>query len=317
MHPDAAKPPLFLLLRLQLPTHSAEEPEDVTERRLMEAQLRQAQKLEGIGQLAAGIAHEINTPIQFVTDNLGFLRESWTAVAALLERCREAINSEQVSLISEMKIVFERAEADYDLGFRLVEVPKSIDQSLDGANRVAQIVRAMREFSHPDTPEKVQINLNNAIRSTITVARNEWKYCAEIVADLDENLPLVVCHPGDINQVILNLIVNAAHAISDKARDGQRGRITISTRLANEMVEIAIADTGAGIPDEIRTRVFEPFFTTKAVGKGTGQGLALAHGIVVKKHHGKIWFQTETGLGTTFFVQIPYDSQSLEKDENA
>lgn len=199
----------------------------------------------------------------------------------------------------------EEAERKLDLEFIVAEVPHAIDQSLDGAQRVAKIVRAMKEFSHPDSAEKTETDLNRAIESTITVARNEWKYVADVTTNLDVALPRVVCYPGDINQVILNLLVNAAHAIKDKAKEGEKGMITVSTATRGEFAEISVSDTGTGIPEAIRTRIFDPFFTTKEVGKGTGQGLSLAHTLVVKKHSGKIWFETEMGRGTTFFIHLP------------
>ena len=278
---------------------------DITERRELETQLRQAHKLEGIGQLAAGIAHEINTPTQFVTDNLTFLRDSWSAVHTLLEMYRRAIRDAAATLGAEVTARLQEAERNLDLGFIVAEVPRAIDQSLDGARRVAKIVRAMKEFSHPDSAEKMDTDLNRAIESTITVARNEWKYVAEIATELDEALPMVLCFGGDINQVILNLLVNAAHAIKEQAKVGQKGLITVSTRSRGEFAEISVTDSGTGIPDAIRSRIFDPFFTTKEVGKGTGQGLALAYTVIVKKHGGKIWFETEMGRGTTFFIHLP------------
>jgi PAS domain S-box len=286
-------------------THFLALKEDISERRILESQLRQAQKLEGIGQLAAGIAHEINTPTQFVTDNLVFLKESWSEAKELIDKYRESFQAIRSSLTADTVAAIEAAERDADLEFIEAEIPKAVDQSLDGERRVAEIVRAMKEFSHPDSAEKVQVDLNECIRSTITVARNEWKYCAELVTKLDESLPPVMCHPGEINQVILNLIVNGAHAIREKNKNGEKGRITISTRSMGSVVEIGIADSGTGIPEEVQSRIFEPFFTTKDVGKGTGQGLALAHSAIVRKHQGKIWFDTEQGVGTTFFIHLP------------
>jgi len=278
---------------------------DITERRALESQLRHARKLEGIGQLAAGIAHEINTPTQFVTDNLTFLRDSWKSTHELLEQYRGAIRNAGETLQAGVAAALQQAEQSCDLDFIASEVPRAIDQSLDGAHRVARIVRAMKEFSHPDSADKTATDLNKAIESTITVARNEWKYVSEIVKEFDETLPAVVCYPGDINQVVLNLIVNAAHAIKEKVTDEEKGTITVSTRMRGEDVEIAVKDTGDGIPEAIRNRVFDPFFTTKEVGKGTGQGLALAYTVVVKKHEGKIWFETEVGRGTTFYITLP------------
>ena len=286
-------------------THFAAIKEDITERRTLESELRQAQKLEGIGQLAAGIAHEINTPTQFVTDNLTFLNDAWKDTLQLLEQYREAVRANRGKLAPELIEHLGQAEQTCDIEFIRREVPSALAQSLEGAGRVAGIVRAMKEFSHPDCVDKTETHLNQAILSTITVARNEWKYVAEIETHLDETLPPVVCYPGEMNQVILNLIVNAAHAIHEKTKGKEKGRIEISTRARGAFVEIAVSDTGMGIPQEIQARIYEPFFTTKEVGKGTGQGLALAHSVVVKKHLGKIWFETEPGVGTTFFLQIP------------
>jgi signal transduction histidine kinase len=197
------------------------------------------------------------------------------------------------------------AEKKGDLEFITDEIPRAVVQGLDGARRVASIVRAMKEFSHPDSAAKTETDLNKGISSTIMVARNEWKYVAEVITDFDDALPPVICYPGEVNQVILNLLVNAAHAIKDQMKDHGKGKITVSTKKRDDCVEISISDTGTGIPEEIEARVYEPFFTTKDVGKGTGQGLAFAHSVVVKKHLGKIWFETEAGCGTTFFIQLP------------
>lgn len=289
--------------------------EDVTERRALESELRQAQKLEGIGQLAAGIAHEINTPTQFVTDNLTFLLESWQRSAPLLKLYRATIHSELCCLKPAVAAEIAEAEQQCDLDFVVDEFPRAIEQSIDGARRVARIVRAMKEFSHPDSAAKSSADLNQGILSTITVARSEWKYVAEIETNLDSELPPIVCYPGEINQVILNLIVNAAHAIRDKADERQKGRIAICTRMLGDLAEISITDNGTGIPEEIQHRIYEPFFTTKDVGKGTGQGLAFSHSVVVKKHQGKIWFETELGRGTTFYIQLPIHGVGEAKEE--
>jgi PAS domain S-box-containing protein len=277
--------------------------EDITERLALEGELRQAQKLEGIGQLAAGIAHEINTPIQFVADNLTFLEGACSSIFGLLESCRPG----EGKSLSEAEAARARAEADCDLEFLRAEVPQAIEQSLEGTRRVATIVRAMKEFSHPDVAEKTYCDLNQGIASTLTIARPEWKDVAEMASDFDETLPPVLCHPGEINQVVLNLIVNAAHAIRERPEKAEKGQITVRTRRRGEFAEIAVSDTGAGIPADIQGRIFEPFFTTREVGSGTGQGLALAHSVVVRKHEGKIWFETEVGRGTTFFIHLPID----------
>ena len=281
---------------------------DITRRKFLEQQLRQAQKLEAVGQLAAGIAHEINTPAQFVGDNLGFLKESWANIADLIHlsrRLREEAGSGslQAQTAAALDTACQRADIDY----LLAEVPGAIEQSWKGMERISEIVRAVKEFSHPGGKEKRPIDINHAINTTITVARNEWKYVAEMVTHLDPNMVPVCCLAGEFNQVILNLIVNAAQAIgaSVAGTDGTKGTITISTTQLPDAVRITIHDTGNGIPEHIRSRVFEPFFTTKPVGQGTGQGLALAHTVIVQRHKGQIWFDSAPGTGTTFFVQLP------------
>ncbi|MEN6439516.1 MAG: PAS domain S-box protein [Syntrophobacter sp.] len=289
---------------------------DTTERRLLERQLVQAQKLESIGQLAAGIAHEINTPTQYVGDNTRFLLDAFTDLERLLDKYA-AIPAEIQSgkpveeLIQEMA----SAEEEADLEYLREEIPRAIQQSLEGVERVSRIVGAMKEFSHPGTTEKAAIDINKAIESTITVARNEWKYVADLVTDLDTTMPFIFCLPGEVNQVILNMIINAAHALAD-AHDGEpgkKGTITVSTHNLGDRAEIHITDTGTGIPENIRSRIFDPFFTTKEVGKGTGQGLAIAHSVIVEKHGGSISFETEMGKGTTFIVSLPIiDVQGLK-----
>jgi signal transduction histidine kinase len=206
-------------------------------------------------------------------------------------------------MVSEAKKALEEADLDY----LSLEVPKAIEQSLDGISRVTEIVRAMKEFSHPGGEDKVATDINRAIQSTITVARNEWKYVSEVVTDFDPQLPTVICFPGEFNQVILNLITNAAHAILDKLGPSpdEKGRIIISTRRDGDWVEIRVSDTGSGIPENIQERVFDPFFTTKETGIGTGQGLAIAHAVIVDKHGGSIDFETEPGEGTTFVIRLP------------
>lgn len=282
--------------------------QDITQRKLLEAQLVQAQKLESIGHLAAGIAHEINTPIQYVGDNTAFLRESFQSIARVLElyqRLHACL--QQAGTCAELVAEGQKVADEADLEYLCREIPRAIEQSAEGVDRVATIVRAMKEFSHPSSEDMQEIDINHAIQSTLTISRNEWKYSAEMETDFDGELPLVRCLAGEFNQVILNLVVNAAHAIAGmlKKNGGEKGRITVSTRRDGESVEIRVKDTGTGIPKEIHSKVFTPFFTTKEVGKGTGQGLALAHSVVVHKHGGTISFETEEGAGTTFIVRIP------------
>jgi len=281
---------------------------DVTERKHGEIQLRQAQKLESIGQLAAGIAHEINTPTQYVGDNTRFLQESFAGLVELLERSRQLAAAVQEGRVEHESLAqFAAAVEKADIEYLAEEVPQAIAQSLEGIDRVAKIVRAMKEFSHPGGQEKTATDINRAIENTVTVSRNEWKYVSDMVTDLDPSLPMVPCLPAELNQTILNLIVNAAQAIADVVGDGpdEKGKITVSTRRDGDWVDIRVSDTGTGIPEGIRDRLFDPFFTTKEVGKGTGQGLGVARSAIVDKHGGTITFETKEGEGTTFIVRLP------------
>ena len=199
------------------------------------------------------------------------------------------------------------AEDEADLDYILTNAPVALDRARDGLGRVAAIVRSMKEFAHPDRKAMAQADLNQAIASTLVIASNEYKYVAEVETRFAE-LPLVNCYGGEINQVVLNLIVNAAHAIGDVVKGTPaKGLITVSTRVLDDSVEIAISDTGRGIPVDVRARIFDPFFTTKEVGKGTGQGLAIAHNVIVDKHAGTLRFETELGRGTTFYIRLPID----------
>ncbi|MEA3207376.1 MAG: two-component system, NtrC family, sensor kinase [Chthoniobacter sp.] len=288
---------------------------DVTERKhaeeqrcLMEVQLRHAQKMESIGQLAAGVAHEINTPTQYIGDNMRFVQDAFRDLAGLLGAQQRLLAAAKGgSITPELIAEVEQAAVTADLEYLSVEVPKALDQALDGVRKVSKIVGALKEFSHPGGHEKTPTDLNHAIQSTITVATNEWKYVAEIVTDLAPDLPLVPCLPDEFNQVILNMVVNASHAIGDVIGDGTKGRgtITITTRLDADAVEIRLRDTGTGIPERVRARIFDPFFTTKGVGRGTGQGLAIAHAVIVDKHGGSIQVESEVGLGSTFILRLP------------
>ena len=291
--------------------------EDITERRLLRDQLLQAQKLESVGQLAAGIAHEINTPTQYIGDNVRFLKKSFANLSSLLsiygrlwtETCNDSVTAtSKQEMLSALKKI--------DAEFLLAEIPKAIDDSLEGVKRVSSLVNAMKEFSHPGTKEKVPLDLNRAIRSTIAVAQNEWRYVAEMETDLDPNLPLVSCLPGEFNQVVLNLIVNAAHAIGDRSqeRNGAKGKIRVQTARCPTGVEIRVGDTGGGIPLEVRAKIFDPFFTTKEIGKGTGQGLAIARSVIVDKHDGSIDFESVLGEGTTFTIRLPHAWQNIPNE---
>jgi len=283
---------------------------DITDRQ----RLQQSQKLESIGQLAAGIAHEINTPTQYIGDNVRFLKDAFGELSSLLEKYDRLLEAAKGNaLFGETVKEISGAAEHTDVDYLLEEIPKSIEQTLEGVARVAKLVGAMKDFSHPGTKDKILLDLNRAIESTITVARNEWKYVADMETDYDSSLPGVLCLPGEFNQVILILIVNAAHAIADVVGDGNsaKGKIKVQTRNCPGWCEIRIQDTGTGIPEKARARIFDPFFTTKEIGKGSGQGLAIARSVVVNKHGGTIHFETEEGKGTTFIVRLPHDGKVL------
>ncbi len=287
--------------RKELEHAQAETERQIHARELIEVELRHSQKLEAIGRLAASIAHEINTPVQFVNDSLNFVQGAGTDLLALIERYR-----------SEHPTTPERtaAEAEFDLEYIADNLPKACERSMEGLARIASIVRSMKAFAHPDQTVMAPAEINGAIESTLTIARGEYKQVADIVTELGE-LPLVTCHVGEVNQVLLNLLVNAAHAIEDVVGpSGGRGRITIRTRAENDQVLISVSDTGAGIPAAIRDRVFEPFFTTKAVGRGTGQGLAIARSVIAK-HGGTLTFESTPGTGTTFRILLPVEPAKL------
>lgn len=281
------------------------------------SQVQQSQKLEAIGRLASGVAHEINTPMQYIGDNIRFIESSWGALSPALQVLVDLPNrlracEDPMDLAALVESLIDQA----DLTFSQREIPSAVSQSLEGVKRVTRIIRAMRDFSHPCDNHKCDVDLNRAIEATITVARNEWKYVADVETHFDAELPLVFCLPAEIQQVILNLIVNAADAIKDVVgKSEERGLIAISTARNDDAVEIRLSDTGRGIPKDIQDKVFEPFFTTKDIGQGTGQGLAIARSIVVQQHGGKIWFETEPGKGTTFVIHLPLQEKKEASGE--
>ncbi len=282
--------------------------EDITDKQRFAAQTALSQKMEAIGQLAAGIAHEINTPIQYIGDNLRFLNKAFSRYAETLQAFQQTTGEHldsaftQADLDSLQEMVRSNKIARYQS-----EIPTAIEEALDGIERVRKIVLAMREFSHPTEREKKLADINHGIETTITISRNEWKYCADIETDFDPALPLVECQIDEINQVVLNMIVNASQAIQEKypIGQGQKGKISISTRQSDEKVMITIGDNGAGIPEEIRDRIFDPFFTTKGVGRGTGQGLSVARNIISKKHQGAIYLDSQLNQGSRFTIELP------------
>ena len=293
---------------------------DITERMNLEMQLMQAKKMESIGQLAAGIAHEINTPAQFVGDNTRFIKEAFADLIQLNRSYETLLDAAKNGGITSDLIEATDASAnEADFEYLAEEIPSAIDQSIDGIGRISNIVRAMKEFSHPGSKERESTDLNKAIENTITVASNEWKYVSDVETELAADLPPVVCFAQELNQVVLNMIVNAAHAIemAQGADSDGKGTITIRTRPVDGEAEIAISDTGCGIPDEIKDRVFDPFFTTKEVGKGTGQGLAMAYKTVVEHHQGRLSVDSTPGKGTTFTIRLPVNGASNDDQEVA
>jgi len=276
---------------------------DLREIKRMEGQLLQGQKLEAIGQLAAGVAHEINTPMQYIRDNLEFLENSFKDLMQLDGAYREALASGGGD---EQQAKIRSVQQEIDLEYLVEEIPKSIAQTTEGIGHVTDIVRSLKAFSHPGTEEMEHHDLSRLLQDTIRVAKNAWKYVAEVKTQFDSTLPEVPCHIGELNQVILNLIVNAAHAIEDVLPDADeaKGVISISTHRLHHMAQIRIQDTGGGIPEEIQDKIYDPFFTTKGVGKGTGQGLAIARAIVVDKHRGTLSLDSKPGQ-TTFIIEIP------------
>ena len=252
--------------------------------RLREVQVRHAQKMEAVGQLAAGVAHEINTPIQFVSDSAYFLQTAFEDLLAFVDGRKSADEA--------------------DLEYLRSQIPKALERTIKGLDRVANIVRALKGFSYTHQGEKVLADPNRLVEDTLLVCKNEYKYIADVMTEL-RTIPLLACHPGDICQVLLNLVVNAAHAIESQAREGQRGQIGIETAFLDDEIVIRVSDDGPGIPEAIQHRIFEPFFTTKEVGRGTGQGLAISRAIVVEGHSGSLEFATSVGKGTTFSVRLP------------
>ena len=281
--------------------------QDITERMQAQMRLAQANKLEAIGQLAAGVAHEINSPMQFIGDNTHFLGEAFEEILKVLDGCRNLLDRSQEGAPAEELMAAAAELGAADLDFLRDKIPTALRRSREGVARVTQLVDAMREFSHPGSTGRTQVDLNRTIESAITVSRNEWKYVADLDMDMDSALPAVLCLPGEISQVIVNLVVNAAHAIGDAVGDGsqEKGQISVTTQRQGDWAEIRIRDTGKGIPPEIQARIFDPFFTTKEVGRGTGQGLAISHDIVVAKHGGELYFESETGVGTAFVIRLP------------
>jgi PAS domain S-box-containing protein len=281
---------------------------DISERKLMQRQLLQALKLKSIGELATGIAHEINTPTQYVGSNIRFIQAQIGSILSVWQRLNSSIKiMKQGKMKSQIISSLEEIIKEVDIDYLTNEIPLALQQSLEGIDHITEIVSAMKEFSHPGYGEKTLTDINHIIESTILVARNQWKYIAELEINLDPDLPSVQAFSGELKQAILNLLVNAADAIADVVGDGShgKGKIVVNTRLDGAWVEILVKDDGIGMPDEIQDLVFDPFFTTKNVGKGSGQGLSITYNIIVERHGGAIYFKSEYGKGTTFTIRLP------------
>ncbi|MFZ5889727.1 MAG: PAS domain-containing sensor histidine kinase [Myxococcota bacterium] len=277
-------------------------------RERLENDLRLAQKLEAIGQLAAGVAHEINTPMQYIGDNVSFLSRSFQRLRDYLGDAKKLLDASDETELADARSALVSAHKKLRLDFMLEQIPKALLASQEGVAHVSNIVRAMKSFARVDQGEKNQADINQALRDTLIVAQNEYKNVASIETDFGD-VPPVNCFIGRLNQVFLNLIVNAAHAIADAKREGP-GRIRVSSRATDGVLEVKIADNGCGVPSEIRHRIFEQFFTTKEVGRGTGQGLAIARNIVVEAHGGSIDFESEVDAGTVFTIRLPIDGHA-------
>ncbi|UWF48220.1 ATP-binding protein [Pseudomonas sp. N3-W] len=275
---------------------SVELQREVDERKQLESQLVQSEKLASLGQLAAGVAHEINNPIGFISSNLGTLDGYFKQLQEMLDAYREAeeaiASGEVIERLGQLR---DRVELD----FLREDIPLLIKESKDGIGRVGQIVKDLKDFSRVDSSEHWQwANLQQGIESTLNIVASELKYKADVVKQYQE-LPEIECLASQINQVIMNLIVNASQAIGP-----ERGIITLRTGVEGENVWIEVQDTGSGIEPHSLQKIFDPFFTTKPVGQGTGLGLSLSYGIV-KKHRGEISVRSEVGVGSTFRVELP------------
>ncbi len=281
---------------------------DITERKTMYMQLLQDQKLKSIGELAAGIAHEINTPTQYINDNTSFLEDAFRKIKILYDKIWEITASSDIESSDHLRLSgLDKIIKENDLEYVMEETPIAISQTREGINRVSKIVKSMKSFSHPGIESKVLQDINKAINDTIVISRNEWKYNSDIETDFDEQIKEISCYPAELNQVLLNIIVNASQAIDEaiEKKSIWRGKINISTKKINGNIEISIRDNGPGIPGELKDRIFAPFFTTKEIGKGTGQGLAIAQSVIVNKHNGKITVDSEPGKWTEFKITLP------------
>lgn len=276
---------------------------DVTQQRAMARELEQTHRLEAVGQLASGMAHEINTPIQYVGDNVHFARDG----IAQLSRYLDVVHGRLTE--AQREALRPEIQAS-DLEYLLEELPRSLSEAGDGVRRVAELVRALKEFAHPDHASKVHADVNRALERAIVMARGELRHVSRVETNLAP-LPPLRCHIGSLSQVFLNLLINAAHAIEERSTKGgipmAKHKVTVASRVDGDEIVVSISDTGCGIPSSIRERIYEPFFTTKPMGKGSGQGLPLVRNVIVGKHGGRIELDTEVNVGTTFTLRLPLD----------
>ncbi len=280
---------------------------DVTEYTSMKRQLAQAQKLEAVGRLASGIAHEINTPTQYVLSNIDFIHEANEDINNILKVVEKLIIENDSRKENSIYLELQKILEDVDWPYLAEELPRAINQSKEGLRRITKIVMAMKHFSHPSGEVAEENDLNKAIESTVAVARNEWKYVAEVELLLAEDLPQVPCYLDEINQIFLAMIINSAQSIEEKFNhsDGIHGKIIITTKTRKNEVLITIEDNGKGMSETVVERIFDPFFTTKELNKGTGQGLAIVYDVIVNHHEGTIEVESTENIGTTFYITLP------------
>ena len=292
---------------------------NITEKKILENQLLHSRKFVDIGKLAAGIIHEINTPVQFISHNINFFRESFKDINEIFQKyeilkTNAGLFRELSPINSEIELLLKK----HDLPYLKKEIPATIEECLEGIETISTIVKSLKEFSHPGSKEKENININKVIKNTITISKNEWKYTADLETDLMPDIPFIYAFPVALSQVILNIIINAVHAIKEKIKTEKisKGLIIIKTKKIENNIQICIKDSGQGIPKDVRSKIFTPFFTTKEIGHGTGQGLSVAYSVIVKQHKGTIFFETEEGLGTTFTINLPMEDVERKNTKN-
>lgn len=289
---------------------------DISEQKKLETKLAHTQKMESIGQLSTGIAHEINTPNQYIGDNVRFLQEGTDTLFTALNDYDGLIRGTKGApqpLIDQMDEIL----AKHDISFLKEEMPRAIEQALEGVDRVGTIVRAMKDFAHPGSRRHTGVDINQVIENTVTICKHEWKYVSKVDLHLGSEVPIIQGDPGELGQVLLNMIVNSAHAIQARHGTSGAGVIAIATRKNGEDIEIMIRDNGTGIPKRVQDRIYDPFFTTKGVGIGTGQGLAIAHSVIAERHDGDIKLYSVEGEGTEFRIRLPIAGAKQERGDAA